>query len=103
MFEKVLAHLRRRGPVLVPSQAGELRVVADPCVSQIYVYDTEIAFWFAFIPWFGAIRAYAHRPTRAGDLETPAITLAIPATPTALVAKMTSTSADYIERIRRGR
>lgn len=89
--------------MLVPSAAGELRIVADPCVSQIYVYDAEIAFWFAFIPWFGGIRAYAHRPTPTGDLETPALAIATPATPTALVAKMTSTSAAYIERIRRGR
>lgn len=101
-FDAVLGHLRAKGPVCVPSPAGDLLVRADGCVSQIYVHDTDLVFWFAFYPWFSGMRAYARRQIQHGDVETPTLELSIPATPAALMSKMAKVSSDYILKVRRG-
>lgn len=101
-FDAVLGHLRAKGPVCVPSPAGDLLVRADGCVSQIYVHDTDLVFWFAFYPWFSGLRAYARRRVRHGDLETPTLELSLPATPSTLVTKIVGASSDYILKVRRG-
>jgi len=102
VFETVLMHLRTKGPVNVATAAGDLVVQADSCVSQIYVRDPEILFWFAFYPWFSGMRAYARRQIQHGDVETPTLELPIPATPAALMSKMAKVSSDYILKVRRG-
>lgn len=98
VFESVLRHLRKRGPVLVPTSVGDLRVVGDPAISQIYVYDRDIMFSFSFYSWFADIRGRARRTVPGGEIETPVLTLRPPATPTALVALLMRTSTSYIER-----
>lgn len=102
-FDLVLQHLRRSGPLVTSTTVGDLRVVADPAISQVYVYDKDIRFHFAFYPWFGEVRGRAYRQMPGGEFETPVRKLQSAASPTALVSLLVRTSAGYIERIRNGR